>query len=108
MPSVNLQHLSRHDENFDAALRGLIYLANTNEGPLRIKIKDGVPHIGVRNWLTFFFETFKYVDKDFKKIEKLTIDVIRTNIDPLLKEAEDYAAAEARTSKGPTAKTFSA
>jgi hypothetical protein len=108
MPDVNLHHLSRHDENFDAALRTLTDLANTNEGPLRIKIKDGVPHIGVRSWSTFFLESFKYGDTDFKRIEKLTIDVIRSNIDPLLREAEDYAAAEAKSSQGPTAKTFSA
>lgn len=108
MPDVNLQHLSRHDENFNSTLSDLTNLANTNEGPLRITIKDGVPHIGVRSWNTFFFELFACVDTDIKEIEESTINVIRSNIDPLLKEAQDYAAAEATNSQGPTAQTFSA
>lgn len=61
-------------------------LADSADGPLRVKMKDNVPYIGIRDWPTYFFEkiTCAFKLNSLKNIEKETIEAIQLHASEIL------------------------
>jgi hypothetical protein len=61
-------------------------LADSADGPLRVKMKGIVPYIGIRDWPTYFFEkiTCAFNLNSLKNIEKETIEAIQLHASPIL------------------------
>ena len=88
MSDVCLPLLNCLKRGYGAKVNALASLANSTDGPLRIKIKNNVPYLGVRSWPTYFFEKIVCVDSQIKRIEAETEKAILKYIDPFLGAAE--------------------
>lgn len=68
--SINLVEIAARQMPYKDAISKLEALGNATEGPLRVTVKDGIPHLGVRTWTQFFKEHCFGDDLDILPREK--------------------------------------
>ena len=105
MSQVNLLNLCVSKANFRNTLTVLENLADSKEGPLRIEHKNGVPHLGIRTWKTYFFEKLVLDDLNSQGIERDTAETITSYVGTLVQEIEKQAKPKPASGAVPIPKT---